>query len=67
MARTLDQRENNKGFVKAGEVIEIRQTSALTLHDRRVLNMLIKHAGLHIAGETTVTGHEARPRAVPIP
>ncbi len=53
MARTLEQHENNDGFVKAGEVIEIRQTSALTLHDRRVLNMLIRHAGLHIAGETT--------------
>ena len=37
--------------VKAGELIEIRQSSALTLHDRRVLNLLIEHAGPGIADD----------------
>ena len=37
--------------MKAGELIEIRQTSALTLHDRRVLNLLIENAGPGICEE----------------
>lgn len=32
-------------------MIEVRQSSALTLHDRRVLNLLIRHAGEHIADD----------------
>ena len=31
--------------MKAGELIEIRQAAALTLHDKRVLNILIENAG----------------------
>src|SRR3954454_22839165 len=48
MGRTVDQRENSDGFVKAGEMIEIRQSAPLTLHGRRVLNLLIQHAGPRI-------------------
>lgn len=49
MGKTVAQRYNLDGIVKAGEMIEVRQSSALTLHDRRVLNLLIRHAGEHIA------------------
>lgn len=31
--------------MKAGELIEIRQAAALTLHDKRILNLLIENAG----------------------
>jgi hypothetical protein len=56
MGKTIEQRGNLDGFVKAGEMIEVRQSSALTLHDRRVLNILVRHAGEHIAeaGEHTI-------------
>jgi hypothetical protein len=45
MHLTILQKHSNDGIVKAGELIEIRQTAALTLHDRRVLNVLIENAG----------------------
>ena len=51
MGRTITQRYNLDGIVKAGEMIEVRQSSALTLHDRRVLNLLIRHAGGKIADD----------------
>ncbi|MGE4043369.1 MAG: replication initiation protein [Acetobacteraceae bacterium] len=51
MGKTITQRSNLEGIVKAGEMIEVRQSSALTLHDRRVLNLLIRHAGEHIADD----------------
>jgi hypothetical protein len=51
MGKTIAQRANLDGIVKAGEMIEVRQSSALTLHDRRVLNLLIRHAGERIADE----------------
>ncbi|WP_207105843.1 RepB family plasmid replication initiator protein [Sphingomonas sp. CFBP 8760] len=37
--------------MKPGELIDIRQSAALTLHDRRVLNLLIEHAGPDIASD----------------
>ena len=44
--RTIDQRTTaHEGFAKAAELIEIRGTSSLTLHDRRVLNLLYERAG----------------------
>lgn len=49
MGKTISQRFNADGIVKAGEMIEVRRSSALTLHDRRVLNLLIRHAGSNIA------------------
>lgn len=51
MGKTLAQRYNMDGFAKAGEMIEVRQSSALTLHDRRVLNLLIRHAAEKIADD----------------
>ncbi|RYF52049.1 MAG: RepB family plasmid replication initiator protein [Cytophagaceae bacterium] len=51
MGNTLAQRDNSDGFVKAGEMIEVKNTSALTLHDRRVLNLLIRHAAEKIADD----------------
>lgn len=51
MGKTIAQRYNLDGIVKAGEMIEVRQSSVLTLHDRRVLNLLIRHAGEHIADD----------------
>jgi len=45
MNLTIKQKHSHDGIVKAGELIEIRQTAALTLHDRRVLNLLIENAG----------------------
>jgi len=51
MGKTIAQRANLDGLVKAGEMIEVRQSSALTLHDRRILNLLIRHAGEHIADD----------------
>jgi plasmid replication initiation protein len=51
MGETIAQRCNLDGIVKAGEMIEVRQSSLLTLHDRRVLNLLIRHAGKEIADD----------------
>ena len=46
---TIEQRTTpHEGFAKAGELIEIRGTSSLTLHDRRVLNLLYERAGSRI-------------------
>lgn len=45
MSRILKQKPvNEAGFVKPGELIELRNHHALTLHDRRVLNELIQQA-----------------------
>ena len=47
--RTIEQRTTpHEGFAKAGELIEIRGTGSLTLHDRRVLNLLYERAGPRI-------------------
>src|SRR5512144_2815480 len=51
MARTLAQRPNRKGFPKPGELIEFRSRRELTLQDRRILNLLIEHAGPQIASD----------------
>ena len=51
MSRTVAQRKNGEGFPKAGELIEFRAQKELTLQDRRILNLLIEHAGPHIASE----------------
>lgn len=59
MSRTIAQKNRpSEGMVKAGELIEIRQSATLTLHDRRVLNLLIENAGQSIA--------EDRSHCVPI-
>lgn len=53
MARTIAQRSNRKGFVKPGELIDFRSRKELTLQDRRILNLLIEHAGPQIASDRT--------------
>lgn len=50
MNRVLKQKPlNEAGFIKPGELIELRNHHALTLHDRRVLNELIQQAWSEIA------------------
>lgn len=45
MSKSLSQKATNEaGFIKPGELIELRNHHTLTLHDRRVLNDLIQHA-----------------------
>lgn len=51
MSRTVAQHKNREGFAKAGELIEFRSSKELTLQDRRILNLLIEHAGAAIATE----------------
>jgi Initiator Replication protein len=53
MGQTIDQRKNSDGFPKAGELIEFRSQQELTLQDRRILNLMIEHAGPHIATTRT--------------
>lgn len=51
MARTVEQKHGPEGIAKAGELIEIRGTGELTLHDRRVLNLLYQNAGQQICDD----------------
>lgn len=52
MSRTVAQKHSlTEGIVKAGEVIEIRHHAALTLNDKRILNLLIENAGPGIVTE----------------
>ena len=46
MSKTIAQKSNDVGFPKAREVIELTGigTGQLTLHDRRLLNLLYEHA-----------------------
>ena len=48
---TIDQKPNGDDFAKAREVIEIRGTGTLTLHDRRVMNVLYANAGQKICDD----------------
>lgn len=49
MSRSVEQRTNQDGFPKAGELIEIRPVQELSLQDRRIFNLLIENAGPAIA------------------
>lgn len=51
MSRTIEQKKNGDGFPKAGELIEFRSQKELTLQDRRILNLLVEHAGPNIVTE----------------
>ena len=51
MQRTIDQKPGSDGFPKAGELIEVRGVGELTLHDRRVLNLLYENAGQRICDD----------------
>ncbi len=43
--RTIEQKPHGDDFAKARELIEIRGTDLLSLHDRRVMNVLYANAG----------------------
>jgi hypothetical protein len=49
--RTLDQNPGPDDFAKARELIEIRGTGNLTLHDRRVMNTLYANAGQRLCDD----------------
>lgn len=51
MAKTIEQKHDGDTIAKAGELIEIRGTGELTLHDRRVLNLLYERAGDRICDD----------------
>lgn len=51
-SKTLDQRNNLNGMVKAGELIEIKQSHLLTLQDSRIFDKLIEHAWPTINSQT---------------
>lgn len=51
MSLTIAQKKNGEGFPKAGELIQFRSQQELTLQDRRILNLLIEHAGPQIASD----------------
>ena len=53
MSRSIEQKRNLDGFVKPGELINIRRDAELSLQDRRVFNLLIEHAWPDLGEERT--------------
>lgn len=53
MSRAIEQRKNPEGFIKPGELVDIRAGAELSLQDRRVFNLLIEHAWPEIAEDKT--------------
>lgn len=53
MSLTIAQKPNLEGFVKPGELVEMRAGTDLSLHDRRVFNLLIENAWSEIAEAKT--------------
>ena len=51
MSRAIAQKTSRDGFVKPGELIEVRQSTELSLHDRRVFNLLIENAWSEIGAD----------------
>jgi hypothetical protein len=49
--RTIDQKPSGYDFAKARELIEIRGTGGLSLHDRRVMNVLYANAGQRLCDD----------------
>jgi hypothetical protein len=49
MSLAVVQRNSLDGFVKPGELVNIREGADLSLHDRRVFNLLVEHAWSEIA------------------
>lgn len=52
MSRAVEQKQSSEGIVKPGELIDVRKSADLTLHDRRVLNLLIENAWTEIEDNT---------------
>lgn len=44
MSRSVEQKIGQEGFIKPGELIDIRAGEHLTLQDRRIFNLLIQNA-----------------------
>ena len=44
MIRTVDQKQNTEGFVKPGELVDMRAGADLSLQDRRIFNLLVENA-----------------------
>src|SRR4051812_35890260 len=51
MAQAIRQRENLDGFVKPGELIDVRGGADLSLQDRRIFNLLVQNAWSEIADD----------------
>src|SRR3954469_7206910 len=51
MSRTIDQKHEGGSIVKPAELIEFRGHGELSLHDRRVLNLLYENAGNRVCDE----------------
>ena len=49
--RTVEQKPHGDDFAKARELIEVRGTGALSLHDRRVMNVLYANAGTQLCDD----------------
>jgi hypothetical protein len=49
----IAQKQNLDGFVKPGELVEIRAGANLSLHDRRIFNLLIENAWSEIGENKT--------------
>lgn len=49
MSKAITQRNNQDGFVKPGELIDIRGGSELSLQDRRIFNLLVQNSWSEIA------------------
>lgn len=49
MSRAVEQRTNQDGFVKPGELIDIRGGAELSLQDRRIFNLLVENAWSEIS------------------
>ena len=53
MSRAIEQKKNQEGFVKPGELVDLRGGASLSMQDRRVFNHLIEHAWPEIGKDTT--------------
>ncbi len=53
MSLTIAQKGNKDGFVKPGELVEMRAGTDLSLQDRRVFNLLIENAWSEIGENVT--------------
>ena len=53
MSRAIEQKKNLDGFVKPGELVDMRAGADLSLHDRRIFNLLIENAWSEISENKT--------------
>ena len=53
VSRAVAQKKNLDGFVKPGELVEMRAGAHLSLHDRRIFNLLIDNAWSEIGENKT--------------